>query len=80
MNAILFGYRFHGEKESEFADLKNRIRRQVETSGHPLIMIAILYPNIFKHLPLFKGRIFKRKKCFKFRKNQSSQIIRGFFV
>lgn len=57
INVILFGYRFHGEKESEFGDLKSRVQDHITVSGHPLVAMSIMHPNVFKHLPFFRGII-----------------------
>ncbi|KAI6174478.1 Cytochrome P450-33C9 [Aphelenchoides bicaudatus] len=57
INALLFGYRFHGEKEGEFSDLKQRVQSHVTVGGHPMVMMAIPYPNFFKHIPGFKSKI-----------------------
>jgi hypothetical protein len=57
INNFLFGYRFHGDKEGEFADLKSRVQTHIVLSGHPLVMMSIAYPHFFKHLPFFKGSL-----------------------
>src|SRR4051794_25461353 len=57
INALMFGYRFSGEKRNEFFDLKLRAQKHVQSIGHPLVMMAILNPKLYMKLPIFKKHL-----------------------
>ncbi|KAI6180044.1 hypothetical protein M3Y98_00676800 [Aphelenchoides besseyi] len=52
INAVLLGYRFHGEKRSEFFELKDTVQSHIKMLGHPLVMVAMPNPKLFLKIPL----------------------------
>ncbi|KAI6174566.1 Cytochrome P450-33C9 [Aphelenchoides bicaudatus] len=57
INNLLFGYRFHGKKKPEFADLKSRVQTFLTTMGHPLVFMSMPSPYFYKRLPFFKQKL-----------------------
>ncbi|KAI6174620.1 Cytochrome P450-33C9 [Aphelenchoides bicaudatus] len=57
INVLLFGYRFHGEKEHEFFDLKTRVQAHINSIGHPLVFMSMTHPYFYKRLPFFKQKL-----------------------
>ncbi|KAI1720890.1 cytochrome p450 domain-containing protein [Ditylenchus destructor] len=54
INGLLFGYRFHDEKEQEFYELKRHVANFLSVSAHPMSLLIQYKPHIFKGLPFFK--------------------------
>jgi len=52
INVIMFGFRFHGEREEEFYELKRRVS-DLFKSFLDIRMSGILNYHLFKHLPFF---------------------------
>jgi cytochrome P450 family 33 len=81
INAFLFGYRFHGAKEQEFADLKSRVQTHIVKQGTPMVMMTMANPYLFIKLPVFnsKFRVFLMKQPI-FRSSRHCQRNRGLLV
>uniref|UniRef100_A0A914D9Q9 Cytochrome P450 n=1 Tax=Acrobeloides nanus TaxID=290746 RepID=A0A914D9Q9_9BILA len=54
INQILLGYRFIGETEQEFYEIKNIMTKGIQIRGNPLATIVMFYPRVLKHLPYFR--------------------------
>uniref|UniRef100_A0A183C9Z4 Cytochrome P450 n=1 Tax=Globodera pallida TaxID=36090 RepID=A0A183C9Z4_GLOPA len=55
INNLMFGYRFEGDKEREFWDIKRSLDEHVRSFGNPLTMIWLCYPHLLGHVPPFSA-------------------------
>jgi hypothetical protein len=58
----VFGYRYLDDKVEEFNDLKKRAQKFVRINGHPLQKLIRDWPQLYKHLPYFKGKLQEAKE------------------
>ncbi|KAI1729563.1 cytochrome p450 domain-containing protein [Ditylenchus destructor] len=57
INALMFGYRFDGDRYHEFHQLKRLVSRQMK--GHWPIILMMNKPHLFKNLPYFNTELEK---------------------
>ncbi|KAH7711212.1 Protein CYP-33C9 [Aphelenchoides avenae] len=57
VNSLVFGYRFRGERRSEFFDLKRKVAAHIRCFGHPLMMMInnFRYASFMGRIPPVKG-------------------------
>ncbi|KAH7715420.1 Protein CYP-33C1, partial [Aphelenchoides avenae] len=54
INALLFGYRWDDDKESEFFELKKLVSELMKAGGSPSWMLICSFSRLFMNLPYFK--------------------------
>uniref|UniRef100_A0A914IA08 Unspecific monooxygenase n=1 Tax=Globodera rostochiensis TaxID=31243 RepID=A0A914IA08_GLORO len=55
INNLMFGYRFEGDKEREFWDIKYTLDEHVRSFGNPITMIWLCYPHLLGRVPPFSA-------------------------
>uniref|UniRef100_A0A914IAA4 Uncharacterized protein n=1 Tax=Globodera rostochiensis TaxID=31243 RepID=A0A914IAA4_GLORO len=55
INNLMFGYRFEGDKEREFWDIKHTLDEHVRSFGNPITMIWLCYPHLLGRVPPFSA-------------------------
>ncbi|KAI1706803.1 cytochrome p450 domain-containing protein [Ditylenchus destructor] len=63
INSILFGYRFHGEKLSEYHTLTTLLRNMFNAFTNPLALLGLKYPKFCSKVPFFGSAISEIKHC-----------------
>uniref|UniRef100_A0A914VK46 Cytochrome P450 n=1 Tax=Plectus sambesii TaxID=2011161 RepID=A0A914VK46_9BILA len=82
INAILFGYRFEGEKLAEFYDMKEMLDNHMRLAGRPEMLLIMTLPWL-RHFPPFswayhQAMIVNRNKMWDFFGRQVSEHERDF--
>uniref|UniRef100_A0A914I086 CYtochrome P450 family n=1 Tax=Globodera rostochiensis TaxID=31243 RepID=A0A914I086_GLORO len=60
INQLLFGFKFDGENVADFYEIKHLMdEHSEEVGGHSLFWMYILWPDLLRNVPWFKGKRLK---------------------
>uniref|UniRef100_A0A914ED72 Cytochrome P450 n=1 Tax=Acrobeloides nanus TaxID=290746 RepID=A0A914ED72_9BILA len=79
INAVLFGYRFEGEKLQEYNEIKKYVDDMIKVLANPVSLIMWKNTELFKYVPLFRGYYYRiienRKRLFNFFDHQIKEHV-----